>query len=239
MESELTECGQCTILESSLVSISLETQPNETPGTDTQTEEAKEKKKGKKKVNKVALDNTPIPRKLRSYDGKEKIDYQNTKESEEIEDAKVNEPEEIMDNIMTHIMTLKDYEKEDDKEKETTQKEPERNEEKGKGDKDSSSESDSDDDLISDTESESDGQKKERKRRTLHEQIAKKVEKMVTPAKEKVAELIDLSGDDEEEINRVVADLNETLSSINPVTVRQKKLLEYVRQTLKRADLPD
>ena len=55
---------------------------------------------------------TPIARKTRSHDGKEVINYQGAKEEEEKDISQIK-PEEVLESIMAHAMTIKDYEEKD------------------------------------------------------------------------------------------------------------------------------
>ena len=161
VESELTQCGQRTIMESSMMNMSLETNVNQSndlqgykgsPEAVTQKEvvETKEKKKGKKKTHQLDPAFTPIARKTRSHDGKENIDYL------EVDDKETNtkKPEEVMESIMAHAMTLKDYkekDKEEDTDLESRKLEPERKE-----DNMSDSDESSEDELVSDSDKEND-----------------------------------------------------------------------------------
>ena len=130
MDTELTSCEQSAILETSLVNLSLETNANmscepnsdkETPGKkDKHIEEVEEEKKGKKKQNKVVIENTPIPNKLRSFDGKEKIDFPKNKEGEE----NTGLMNQVMAHVMCHVMAQNKEEKDkEDSDEETNQNE--------------------------------------------------------------------------------------------------------------------
>ena len=91
VESELTQCGQSTIMESSMMNMSLETNANQSNDlqvdkdspeevTQKETVGTKENKKGKKKIHQLDPAFTPIARKTRSHDGKENIEYLEDKE---------------------------------------------------------------------------------------------------------------------------------------------------------------
>ena len=120
VESELTLCGQSTIIETSMTNISMETNANHSndmqdtkhPSEET-TQGIKDKKRGKKNVHQhYDPIFTPIARKTRSHDGKEVINYQGAKEEEEKDTSQIK-PEEVLENIMAHAMTIKDYEEKD------------------------------------------------------------------------------------------------------------------------------
>ena len=120
VESKLALCGQSTIVETSMINVSMETNANcssdkqdtVTPSEET-TQKTKDKKRGKEKVHHQNDQiYTPIARKTRSHDGKETINYQETKEEEEKDKSQIN-PEEVLESIMAHAMTIKDYEEVD------------------------------------------------------------------------------------------------------------------------------
>ena len=95
VESELTLCGQSTIVETSMIDVSMETNANcsnDKQDTVTRLEETtqktKDKKKGKEKVHHQNDQlYTPIARKTRIHDGKDSINYKETEEEEEKDES--------------------------------------------------------------------------------------------------------------------------------------------------------